>query len=44
MRVEVFWPPYLFAGPWPSVTPAQREVAYGTALRVTTVLDTAGLP
>ena len=35
MRVEVFWPPYLFAGPRPSVTPAQREVTYGAALAVT---------
>ena len=29
MRVEVFWPPYLFAGPRPSVTPAQQEVGHG---------------
>jgi hypothetical protein len=35
MRVEVFWPPYLFAGPRPSVTPAQQEVGYGTTLAVT---------
>ena len=35
MRVEVFWPPYLFAGDRPSVTPARQEVGYGTTLAVT---------
>jgi galactose oxidase-like protein len=35
MRVEVFWPPYLFAGPRPSVTPARQEVTYASTLRVT---------
>jgi len=31
-RIEVFWPPYLFAGPRPRVTPAQVEAHYGEAL------------
>ena len=31
-RIEVFWPPYLFAGPRPQVTPAQVEVHYGEVL------------
>jgi hypothetical protein len=35
MRVEVYWPPYLFAGSRPSVTPAQQDVAYGAVLAVT---------
>ena len=35
MRVEVFWPPYLFAGPRPSVVPAQQEVTYGAVLTAT---------
>ena len=34
MRVEVFWPPYLFAGARPSVAPAQQEVTYGAVLTV----------
>ena len=42
MRVEVFWPPYLFAGPRPSVTPAQQEVGYGATLDVT-VPDAAAI-
>ena len=32
MRVEVFWPPYLFAGLRLRVTPARAEVRYGEAL------------
>jgi hypothetical protein len=32
LRIEVFWPPYLFAGPRPSCTPAQTEVQYGATL------------
>ena len=35
MRVEVFWPPYLFAGARPSVTAAQQEVTHGSTLAVT---------
>ena len=35
LRVEVFWPPYLFAGPRPSVVPAQQEVTYGAVLTAT---------
>ncbi|MGH3791447.1 MAG: galactose oxidase-like domain-containing protein, partial [Pseudonocardiaceae bacterium] len=35
LRIEVFWPPYLFAGSRPSVTPAQTEVVYGAHLSVT---------
>ena len=31
-RIEVFWPPYLFAGPRPRVTPARAEVHYGEVL------------
>jgi hypothetical protein len=34
LRIEVFWPPYLFAGPRPSCTPAQAEVHYGATLAV----------
>jgi len=36
LRIEVFWPPYLFRGPRPSVTPAHTEVRYGAALTVHT--------
>ena len=32
LRIEVFWPPYLFAGPRPTCTPAESEVAYGDSL------------
>jgi hypothetical protein len=42
LRIEVFWPPYLFAGSRPSVTPAQTEVAYGAQLSVT-VPNAAGI-
>jgi Domain of unknown function (DUF1929)/FG-GAP repeat len=42
MRVEVFWPPYLFVGARPSVTPARQEVGYGTTLDVT-VPDAAAI-
>jgi hypothetical protein len=31
-RIEVFWPPYLFAGSRPRVTPARVEVQYGEVL------------
>jgi hypothetical protein len=33
LRIEVFWPPYLFAGSRPTVTPAQSDVHYGTTVR-----------
>jgi hypothetical protein len=42
LRIEVFWPPYLFTGPRPVVTPARQEVGYGAALPVT-VADAAAL-
>jgi Domain of unknown function (DUF1929) len=42
MRVEVFWPPYLFAGDRPAVTPGQTEVGYGATLPVT-VTDAAAV-
>jgi hypothetical protein len=32
LRIEVYWPPYLFAGARPACTPAQIEVTYGTTL------------
>ena len=32
LRIEVFWPPYLFAGPRPTCTPAESEVTYGDSL------------
>ena len=32
LRIEVFWPPYLFAGPRPSCTLAQTEAHYGQTL------------
>ena len=32
LRIEVFWPPYLFVGARPSCTPAQAEVHYGAGL------------
>jgi hypothetical protein len=35
LRIEVFWPPYLFGGPRPSLT-SPREVHYGAAVDVTT--------
>jgi hypothetical protein len=34
-RIEVFWPPYLFAGDRPSCTPAATEVTYGSTLQAT---------
>lgn len=36
LRIEVFWPPYLFAGPRPTVASGQSEVHYGAMLDVTT--------
>jgi hypothetical protein len=35
LRIEVFWPPYLFAGERPSCTVADPEVGYGAALSAT---------
>ena len=35
LRIEVFWPPYLFAGLRPSCTPAATEVTYGGFLAAT---------
>ena len=32
LRIEVFWPPYLFGGPRPTCAPAATEVAYGGSL------------
>jgi Domain of unknown function (DUF1929) len=32
LRIEVFWPPYLFAGPRPSCTLAQPSAHYGATL------------
>jgi Domain of unknown function (DUF1929)/FG-GAP-like repeat len=32
LRIEVFWPPYLFAGPRPTCQPAQTRVHYGATL------------
>jgi hypothetical protein len=32
LRIEVFWPPYLFAEDRPRCTPAETEVHYGGAL------------
>ena len=29
LRIEVFWPPYLFAGPRPTCNPSTTEVSYG---------------
>jgi len=29
LRIEVFWPPYLFAGPRPTCNPSATEVSYG---------------
>jgi Domain of unknown function (DUF1929)/FG-GAP-like repeat/FG-GAP repeat len=34
LRIEVFWPPYLFAEDRPTCAPAQTEVHYGGALSV----------
>jgi hypothetical protein len=42
LRIEVFWPPYLFSGPRPSVVPATADVHYGGTL-VANVSDPAGL-
>jgi Domain of unknown function (DUF1929) len=35
LRIEVFWPPYLFAGPRPRIEPARTEVSYGSTLALT---------
>ncbi|HEU0087587.1 MAG TPA: FG-GAP-like repeat-containing protein [Pseudonocardiaceae bacterium] len=32
LRIEVYWPPYLFAGPRPTCAPARTEVHYGESL------------
>ena len=32
LRIEVFWPPYLFAGERPSCTPSETEIHYGGTL------------
>ncbi|MGH3797227.1 MAG: galactose oxidase-like domain-containing protein [Pseudonocardiaceae bacterium] len=32
LRIEVYWPPYLFAGPRPTCTPAATEVHYGQSV------------
>jgi hypothetical protein len=42
LRIEVFWPPYLFAGDRPTCLPAQVEVTYGAALTAQ-VPDAAGV-
>jgi hypothetical protein len=39
LRIEVFWPPYLFAGPRPVITPAATEVGHGTTLTVSLDAD-----
>jgi hypothetical protein len=31
-RIEVFWPPYMFAGPRPEVRPEETELSYGQTL------------
>ena len=35
LRIEVFWPPYLFAGLRPTCTPMATEVTYGGVLAAT---------
>ena len=35
LRIEVFWPPYLFAGQRPACTPSETEIHYGGALAAT---------
>jgi hypothetical protein len=32
LRIEVFWPPYLFAGERPACTPSETEIHYGGTL------------
>jgi Galactose oxidase-like, Early set domain len=32
LRIEVFWPPYLFAGPRPTFNPSATEVSYGESV------------
>jgi hypothetical protein len=32
LRIEVFWPPYLFAGERPACTPSETEIHYGASL------------
>jgi hypothetical protein len=41
LRIEVFWPPYLFAGPRPEVEPETVELHYGGTLsaRVADAID-----
>jgi hypothetical protein len=42
LRIEVFWPPYLFAGDRPQCTPADTDVHYGAALTAA-VPDAGGI-
>jgi hypothetical protein len=42
LRIEVFWPPYLFAGPRPSLLLADEQVHYGGTV-VAAVADPADL-
>ena len=35
LRIEVFWPPYLFAGERPACTPSETEIRYGASLTAT---------
>jgi hypothetical protein len=42
LRIEVFWPPYLFETTRPEITVADTELGYGGAVAVT-VPDAAGL-
>ncbi len=41
LRIEVFWPPYLFAGPRPRIEPAATELTYGATLTVEVTAGTA---
>ncbi|WP_250557283.1 galactose oxidase-like domain-containing protein [Pseudonocardia lacus] len=42
LRIEVFWPPYLFAGPRPTVEPEATDLHYGATVAAR-VADPAGL-
>ena len=37
LRIEVYWPPYLFTGPRPRCVPAQAELGYGGTVQVAVV-------
>jgi hypothetical protein len=39
LRIKVFWPPYLFAGPMPTCNPSATEVSYGDS--VSAAVETA---